>query len=384
MPGKKGPWSTCNIKDYNALYNYLVKINAFDDLDDHKFDYPSHYGKKLFDIIKDNNSLSDGAKKNKYYMLINWYNKFDPKNENIELFKTEGQKIRKDIEQEEGKNEMSFKEKSNMQPLSYFQDILKSYDLNKILEDKAQHFKYLLLAFVILQPPIRTSYYATAQIIYKKSHDDKQNNFILIENGQIPKIIVIINHDKVSHLATKEHMLPVTDPELINIILKSTETYKRKYLFESNDVSIGDSSLLRWLRQITKLSGITFNMMRSIYITNVLNKKGTTLNDKKQLATQMRNSVGAQSLHYYKVGTYDNQSRDELIQTIEELAAKIVSLEKLIDERSDKEPTFDDAAFIKKRANILYLLNNKDNYTSKDSTLEKYKIKYTEDTGKWS
>ena len=68
--------------------------------------------------------------------------------------------------------------------------------------------------------------------------------------------------------------------------------------------------------------------MRSIYITNVLNRKGTTLNDKKKLATQMRNSVGAQSLHYYKVGTYDNQSRDELIQTIEDLAAKIVTLEK--------------------------------------------------------
>ena len=106
---------------------------------------------------------------------------------------------------------------------------------------------------------------------------------------------------------------------------------------------------------------------------------------KKQLAKQMRNSVGAQSLHYYKVGTYDNMSKDELIQTIENLAAKIVTLEKIIDERSDEEPTFDDVAFIKKkRANIIYLLNSKDNYTSKDSTLEKYKIKYTEDTGKWS
>ena len=66
MPGKKTPWSECNIKDFNALYNYLVKIKAFDDLDDHKFDYPFHYGKKLFDIIKDNKNLSDGAKKNKY------------------------------------------------------------------------------------------------------------------------------------------------------------------------------------------------------------------------------------------------------------------------------------------------------------------------------
>ena len=52
MPGKRTNWSTANIKDYNALYNYSVKIKAFDDIDDHKFDYPSHYGNKLFDIIK--------------------------------------------------------------------------------------------------------------------------------------------------------------------------------------------------------------------------------------------------------------------------------------------------------------------------------------------
>ena len=52
MPGKRTNWSTANIKDYNALYNYLVKIKTFDDIDDHKFDYPSHYGNKLFDIMK--------------------------------------------------------------------------------------------------------------------------------------------------------------------------------------------------------------------------------------------------------------------------------------------------------------------------------------------
>ena len=69
-------------------------------------------------------------------------------------------------------------------------------------------------------------------------------------------------------------------------------------------------------------------MMRSIYITNVLNKKGTTLNDRKKLSTQMRNSVEAQSLRYYKVGTYDGKTNDELIRMIEELAAKIGLFEK--------------------------------------------------------
>ena len=81
-------------------------------------------------------------------------------------------------------------------------------------------------------------------------------------------------------------------------------------------------------------------MQRRFYITNVLNKKGTTLNDKKELAKQMRNSVGAQSLHYYKVGTYDGKTNDELILMLEELAGKIELLEKN-QKQTDKETSSD-------------------------------------------
>ena len=124
-------------------------------------------------------------------------------------------------------------------------------------------------------------------------------------------------------------------------------------------------------------------MMRSIYITNILNKKGTTLNDKKELAKQMRNSVGARSLHYYKVGTYDGKTNDELILMLEELAGKIELLEKN-KKQTDKEPVeFDDKAFKKKRQDLLYLLSNKDGYKSKDESLAKYKIKYDEANEKW-
>ena len=91
----------------------------------------------------------------------------------------------------------------------------------------------------------------------------------------------------------------------------------------------------------------------------------------------MRNSVGAQSLHYYKVGTYDGKTTDELIQIIEDLAAKISLVEKNQTEGA-KEPEFDDQVFKKKRQDILYLLNNKDGYKSKDATLDKYEIKFSE------
>ena len=55
--------------------------------------------------------------------------------------------------------------------------------------------------------------------------------------------------------------------------MKSYETYNREYLMEANGNYITDVSLLRWLRDITKLDGITFNMMISIYITTTLNRK---------------------------------------------------------------------------------------------------------------
>ena len=97
----------------------------------------------------------------------------------------------------------------------------------------------------------------------------------------------------------------------------------------------------------------------------------------------MRNSVGAQSLHYYKVGTYDGKTHDELIQMIEDLAGKISLLEKTQTETTQNPEEFDDKAFKKKRQDILDLLNTKDNYKSKDATLDKYKIKFNEKDSKW-
>ena len=86
-------------------------------------------------------------------MLLNWYNKFDPKNENIELLKKEGWIIINQIEKYEGNNAMSSKEAANMQPLSYFQDILKSYDLNKVLVDKAHFFQISITSLCYFTAP---------------------------------------------------------------------------------------------------------------------------------------------------------------------------------------------------------------------------------------
>ena len=73
-----------------------------------------------------------------------------------------------------------------MKPLSYVQDILNNYDFNLVLEDKAIQFKYVLLAMVILQPPIRTSFYNSAKFMFNKSDDDNQT-FFLYPKEQEPK-----------------------------------------------------------------------------------------------------------------------------------------------------------------------------------------------------
>ena len=82
MPNR-GSWSESNNKDYKALYNYLVENKIFDDIEEHQYDYPQQYGKQLLKNIMDNDKLGKGAKKNKLYMLANWYLKHDPKNSYI-------------------------------------------------------------------------------------------------------------------------------------------------------------------------------------------------------------------------------------------------------------------------------------------------------------
>ena len=91
-----------------------------------------------------------------------------PKNEVVTAFKEEGYKLRKLLDEEEGENKMNKKAEENLRPLTYFQDILKSYEFPNKLEDKAMQFKYLLLAMLILQPPTRTSVYNSANFIFKK------------------------------------------------------------------------------------------------------------------------------------------------------------------------------------------------------------------------
>ena len=93
----------------------------------------------------------------------------------------------------------------------------------------------------------------------------------------------------------------VDDPELIKIIYESHKKYPRKYLIEEKKNSgVSDPTILKWLRDITSVKGLTVDMMRSSYITDFY-EKNKTFGKRKELAAKMRHSVMTASRNYLKV-----------------------------------------------------------------------------------
>ena len=54
-------------------------------------------------------------------------------------------------------------------------------------------------------------------------------------------------------------------PELSNIINNSFTKYSREHLFELDNKPVSDTTLLSWLRKITKKDKINVDMIRSLY-----------------------------------------------------------------------------------------------------------------------
>ena len=106
--------------------------------------------------------------------------------------------MKKEIEQIESNNEKDINEKENMRDYSYFTTILNNINYEDITNYE-EHQRYLLLSLLILQPPIRTSYYTSCKIIRSKKENDKINNYLLISKRGKNSAKYIINKDKASN-----------------------------------------------------------------------------------------------------------------------------------------------------------------------------------------
>ena len=165
------------------------------------------------------------------------------------------------------------------------------------------------------------------------------------------------------------------------IIKDSYNLFNRQYLFENliTKKPITSATLLTCLRTITKLPGITNNIMRVSYITSKYSKN-INHNDKNILASSMRNTIGAADKYYNKIINNDvNNINDDKDNEIIILKQKISELEQQL--KTTDENKIIDKHFNKKRINIIYLL--KRGNIVKDSTLKTYNILYDENKQKY-
>lgn len=360
-------WTNQHEQKKTMLYNYLFDknqlIKSFSN-DSFIIDMKE----KLYDIIKDS-KWADSTKKGLLFMISRYLNIHTPTDIlYIKKYSQHGYELNIKIDNETKENKHDEKEEVNYKPKEYFLNILNNLNFSK--EEKqlyGTHLKQLLLSFVILQPPMRTSYYTSSIFINNLKDDNQKDNYIYIDNDN-QKAFMIVNTDKVSqHKLYKDHkehaIIPIMNPKLSDYIIQSYKDHPRTYLFENLQTKqpYSDNALLNRLREITRLPTINFQMMRSNYITweHTINK---SYKEKEKLAKQMRHSVATASINYFK------------------------DLENIKEIQKDKEDVVVDTAnnnlilnFNKAKKDNLYKYNVKKAKPT-EKTLKKFDIKYNEES----
>lgn len=386
MPPKstaKKSWTTDHQNAYNWLYNHYKTI----DPDANKDKFIDKNKKYLMSIIENNYHWGDSSKEKLLFMISRYLHNKESWRYS-KLYQEKGIEYIKTTTEKENKNQLDDNEKINFREHNYFVDILKKIDYTTIT-DKVLHFKYLLLACLTYQPTLRTSFYTTAKFIRLEKDNDKKNNFVHISKQGKLKVRFIVNNDKVSK--TKSYAMDknlnfinVIDEKLVKIINDSFEKYPRTYLFENNNKSISSQMLLKWLRDITVLSGVNVDMMRSSYITWYY-ANHTTYGDRIELSKMMRHSVTTAEKNYNKVFEnkinqnnviVDNDKCDEIKQNLYKSQKENDDLKLILNTYTNQtENTNDLKHYKKKRSDIIYNLNKKGREPRED-TLKKYNITF--------
>jgi hypothetical protein len=215
--------------------------------------------------------------------------------------------------------------------------------------------------------------------------NNKTDNYVFITKKGKLKVYYIVNRDKSSNYkmyAMNKNLskIQLNDKELIDYIHYSFITYPRNYVFENplSNKGLSDSTLLKYLRDITKTPLINFDMIRSAYITNYY-EHNKTFDKRDELSKQMRHSSQTASKNYLKISNTQPIPPQEEITNLNQ---QILELKNNVDNCKNNLSVYennvdDEKKFIKKKNDILYLLNIKKK-KSKLSTIQKYHILYDE------
>ena len=94
-------------------------------------------------------------------------------------------------------NTLDDKEKENYRDYSYFTNILNNRD--PFGPTIKTHYEYLLLACLVLQPPLRTDFYRSATLLKKLDDNDGKHNYVYINKRGKNNVMFIVNKDKATN-----------------------------------------------------------------------------------------------------------------------------------------------------------------------------------------
>ena len=391
---KKTVWNKQDESRYNSLYN---KLKASGD-DINKEDYLKKYNKSKLQKIINKLELSTSTKEGFYFMVSKWLKLNDPTNTMISNFTSKGYDLMMKRSKEYDENELSEKKQKNYRDYSYFVDILNQINYKEIKTYRS-HLQYLLLSLLIKQPPVRTSFYTSAEFHTKGGYDEKKNYIMLMTTGTGKRrVMYYVGKDKVTGSKSFSDILKnnieVEDKELIELMYYSFEKYPRTYVLENRGKPIQDETLLRYLREITKVDNIDIDTMRSVYISHFYNNFNMKYAEKRELARKMRHDPQTAQQKYLLVlsKTKTDKAKDDRIKELEkmnkELNDKVAQLEKQLEDteiklRDTKGEASQSSEWKKKRYDIIYRLNKGINKNVKEKTLEKYDIQYNSDKNEY-
>ena len=273
------------------------------------------------------------------FMILKYYrvNNAD-KDTAIKILHTQANKTKDSRKQTEGNNELDEKEEAYFRNRDYFIKILNNINYEYLKTDR-EHMKYLILNLLIYQPPQRSSSYTSSEIHKSGGYDENKNYMFLKTLAGKKRANYFVGKDKVSKTknfsSIESKTIEINNKSVIEIIYKSIEDKPRKYVLELGGTPISENTLNKLLQEITKLKGITTNIFRSIYITAEYNKN-ITVNEKKQLAKQMRHDYKTAELNYFKLNTEannnnNNKTDEENINKINQQKVTINNLNNEID-----------------------------------------------------
>ena len=379
---KKDIWNKNDEKKYYWLFNHLKK--TFPNLDE--FSYIDTYKRKLMSIIEKNEKWSNKSKEALLFMIAKYLRTTTNKNKlerYAKMYSQAAYELMLENRKEENSNKQDEKELLNYRDHKYFVDILKSIDYENI-KTLTSHLQYILLSLLIYQPPVRTDFYVTASFIKSKKDNDNIHNFIKIDRKGSLKIFYIINKDKVTSTKTYNmnknlSKIEIKDKDLCKLIYDSYKRFPRKYLFKIKEKQISPPTFLNWLRKITNVDNINNDIMRSSYI-NWFYSTERNMNEKEELAHQMRHSIETAQRNYLKIVDETKESDcDKLKETVIELQNENKEITQNLDNVAPKE---NGKLYIKRRRDLVYQLN-KYNRIVRESSLLKYNITFDKNLKKY-